>query len=145
MAESAHPGGLAAGVRWDLSHLYSGPDDPQIEKDLAGALAAATAFAERYRGRVASLGAAELARALDELEALQEPPARAGSFAGLVFAADTQTPRHGALLQHVQERGTEIRNALVFFELEWLAADSQHVEALLREPALARRRHFLAG
>jgi oligoendopeptidase F len=138
-------GGPAAGVRWDLSHLYAGPDDPKIEADLAGAHAAATAFAERYRGRVAALGAAELARAVDELEALQAPAARAGAFAGLLFAADTQTPRHGALLQHVQERGTEIRNALLFFELEWLAAESERADVLLGDPALARRRHFLAG
>ena len=48
------------------------------------------------------LGAPDLACAIDELEVLQEPAARAGSFAGLLFAADTQTPRHGALLQHVQ-------------------------------------------
>ena len=145
MAESATSGGPAAGVRWDLSHLYAGPDDPKIEQDLSGALTAATAFAERYRGQVASLDAPALARALDELEALQEPAARAGSFAGLTFAADTQTPRHGALLQHVQERGTEIRNALLFFELEWLAADAQTADALLADPRLGRRRHFLAG
>src|SRR5215468_5060018 len=125
MAQAVTTGGPAAGVRWDLSQLYAGPDDPQIEKDLAGALAAATAFA------------------VDEIEALQEPVARAGAFAGLLFAADTQTPRHGALLQHVQERGTEIRNALLFFELEWLAADAARADALLGEPALARRRHFL--
>ena len=145
MAEAASTGGPAAGVRWDLSDLYAGPDDPQIEKDLADALATATQFAERHRGRVAALEAPQLARALDELEALQEPAARAGSFAGLLFAADTRTPRHGALLQHVQERGTEIRNTLLFFELEWLAAEAPHAEALLREPILARRRHFLTG
>ena len=121
--KTAITGGPAAGVRWDLTHLYAGPDDPRIEKDLDGALAAAAAFAERYRGRVAALSAGELARAVDELEALQEPAARAGAFASLAFAADTATPRHGALLQHVQERGTEIRNTLLFFELEWLAAD----------------------
>src|SRR5437773_538919 len=66
MSETAVAGGPAAGVRWDLSHLYTGPDDPQIEKDLAGALAAANAFAERYRGRVALLAAPDLARALEE-------------------------------------------------------------------------------
>jgi oligoendopeptidase F len=145
MAEATTTGGPAAGVRWDLSHLYAGPDDPQIEKDLAGALAAANDFAARHRGRVASLGAAELARAVDELEAISEPAARVGAFAGLLFAADTQTPRNGALLQHVQERGTEIRNALVFFELEWLAVDAGRAEALLGDSALARRRHFLAA
>jgi oligoendopeptidase F len=145
MAEAATTGGPAAGVRWDLSHLYAGPDDPQIEKDLAGALAAANDFAARHRGRVASLGAAELARAVDELEAISEPAARVGAFAGLLFAADTQTPRNGALLQHVQERGTEIRNALVFFELEWLAVEAGRAEALLGDRALARRRHFLTA
>src|SRR5262245_24298476 len=143
--EATSAGGPAAGVRWDLTHLYAGPDDPRIEKDLDGALSAASSFAERYRGRVAALDAGELARAIDELEELQEPAARAGSFASLVFAADTATPRHGALLQHVQERGTEIRNALLFFELEWLAADGERAEALLRDPDLARRRHFLSG
>ena len=145
MTEAARAGGPATGVRWDLSHLYAGHDDPKLEADLDAAESAALAFAERYRGRVASLGAAEMARALDELEALQEPVGRAGAFAHLAFAADTATPRHGALLQHLQERGTEIRNRLLFFELEWLAADDDAVRAVLDDPALARRRHFLAG
>jgi len=30
------PGGLAAGVRWDLSHLYAGPDDPQVRVTVPG-------------------------------------------------------------------------------------------------------------
>jgi oligoendopeptidase F len=138
-------GGPAAGVRWNLSHLYAGPDDPKIEADLDAADAASAGFAERYRGRVAQLDAAELSRALDELEALEEPVGRAGSFASLAFAADTAAPRHGALLQHIQERGTEIRNRLLFFELEWLAADDATAGSLLAAPALAGRRHFLEG
>src|SRR5262249_43168035 len=32
-----------------------------------------------------------------------------------------------------------------FFELEWLAADGARADALLRDPDLARRRHFLGG
>ena len=50
------------------------PPSPRIERDLDAAEAAAKRFAERYRGRVAALGAQELAAALDELEALLEPP-----------------------------------------------------------------------
>ncbi len=136
--------GPAAGVTWDLSDLYAGPDDPRLESDLAGALAAAQAFAGRHRGRVATLDAAGLAAALDELEAFEEPAHRAGAYAQLLFAADTATPRHGALLQHVQERSSEIRNALVFFELEWVALDDGAAEKLLGDPALARRHHLLA-
>jgi oligoendopeptidase F len=152
MAEAALPdaaghadAGPAAGVTWDLSDLYAGPDDPRIEADLAGALAAARAFAERHRGRVAALDAVELAAAVDELEALEEPAQRAAVHAQLRFAADTANPRHGALLQHVQERATEIRNTLLFFELEWVALDDARTAALLGDPRLARRRHLLAN
>jgi oligoendopeptidase F len=144
VAEAAADRGPAAGVTWDLSDLYSGPDDPRLEADLAAALAAAQSFAERHRGRVAALDAPALAAALDELEAFEEPAHRAAAYAQLLFAADTATPRHGALLQRVQERASEIRNALVFFELEWVATDDARAEALLEDPALARRRHLLA-
>jgi len=137
--------GPARGVQWDLSDLYASPDDPRLERDLAEAAERAARFASSYRGRVAGLSAGELAAALDEYEAMQEPVARAGSYAGLLFAADTSVPRHGALLQHVQERGSAIRSELLFFELEWVALADASAEALLADPRLARRRHVLAA
>jgi oligoendopeptidase F len=137
--------GPARGVQWDLSDLYASPDDPRLEKDLAEAAERAARFAAAYRGRVAGLSAGELAAALDEYEALQEPVARAGSYAGLLFAADTSVPRHGALLQRVQERGSAIRSELLFFELEWVAVPDSAAEARLADPALARRRHVLSA
>ena len=144
-ASAAAPGGPSAGVSWDLSDLYASPEDPRLDADLDAGLEAANRFAKRYRGRIAQLPAAELAETLDQLEALNERVAKAGSYAGLLFAADTSDPRHGALLQRVQERGTEIRTTLLFFELEWLEVPDARVRALLEEPALARRRHFLAA
>ncbi len=141
-SDSANP---AAGVRWDLSDLYAAPDDPALETDLDRALERGRSFAQRHRGRVAALSAAGLAEALDELEALNELVVRAASYAQLLFAADTADPRHGALLQRVQERVSEIRNALLFFELEWVAVPADAADTLLAEPALARRRHFLAS
>ncbi len=141
--ESTDPAGLAAGVRWDLSDLYAAPDDPAIEADLDRALAQSQAFAERHRGGVAALAAADLAAAIDELEVLNEPAVRATCYSQLLFSADTSDPRHGALMQRVQERISEIRNTLLFFELEWVAVEAAAAEALLADPALARRRHFL--
>jgi oligoendopeptidase F len=132
-------------VRWDLSHLYEGPDDPRLDADLDASLSRSLAFAERYRDRLGALEAPELALAVDELEALQEPVARVGAYAQLLFAADTSEPRHGALLQHVQERVTEIRNALLFFELEWVSLDTERADALLTDAALANRRHHLVS
>ncbi|HVH17103.1 MAG TPA: M3 family oligoendopeptidase [Myxococcota bacterium] len=142
---AAGSGGPAAGVRWDLSDLYAGPDDPRIDADLDRALAAAREFAARHRGKLATLDARALAGAVDALETLQEPVARVGAYASLLFAADTATPRHGALLQHVQERGTAIHNELLFFELEWVAVDPSRADSLLADPALAHRRHYLSA
>ncbi len=135
--------GPAAGIRWDLSHLYPAPAEDKLNQDLDQALQGAESFAAKYRGRVADLSPAELGQALSEYEALQEPAARAGSFAQLQFAADTATPAHGALLQHVQERGTEIRQHLLFFELEWVAAPDEKAAQLLADPTLSGRRHLL--
>ena len=144
-AEAAQMGGPAAGVRWDLSDLYASPEDPRIEADLAQAQAAAQRFAERHRGGVARLSADALALALTELEAMSELAARPAIYAQLLFAADTSVPRHGALMQRVQERASEIRNTLVFFELEWVGLDDAAARVLIETPALERRRHFLAS
>jgi oligoendopeptidase F len=135
--------GPARGVAWDLGDLYDGPDDPRLDKALAAAAEGAARFAAAHRGRVAGLSAGALAEALDALEALQEPVARAGAYAGLLFAADTSAARHGALLQHVQERGSAIRSELLFFDLEWVAVPDERAETLLADPVLARRRHLL--
>jgi oligoendopeptidase F len=143
--ESTDPAGLAAGVCWDLSDLYTGPDDPAIEADLDRALERASDFADRHRDAVAGLSAADLGIAIDELESLNEPVVRAACYSQLLFAADTSDPRHGALMQRVQERISEIKNRLLFFELEWVALESGAAEALLGHPALAGRRHFLAS
>ena len=51
----------------------------------------------------------------------------------------------GRCMQRVQERASEIRNTLVFFELEWVGLDDAAAGALLAAPALAARRHFLAS
>jgi len=143
LSETTQDPGPAAGTRWNLSDLYAGVADPALDADLDGARDAAKAFAKQLRGRVAELAPAELAAAVDELERLQEPAWRASAYASLVFAGNTQDPAHGALLQRVQERGSEIRNLLVFFDLEWVAVSDERVAILLADPALAGHRHLL--
>ena len=80
--------GPAGGVRWDLSHLYDGPDDPRLDADLDRALSEAREFESRQRGQVAALAAADLAAALDALEAIYERMTRAASYADLLFSSD---------------------------------------------------------
>jgi oligoendopeptidase F len=78
-----------------------------------------------------------------ELVEINEAVGRAASYAMLSFATDTADPARGALLQRVQERGTEIETRLLFFDLEWAALDDSRVEELLAGDELEFCRHHL--
>ena len=130
-------------TEWDLSPLVDGEGDAGVDRILADAGVRAAAFSDAYAGRVASLDADELEKAMHELEWINDLVGRAGSYASLQFATDTADPARGALLQRVQERGTEIETRLLFFELEWAALDDERTEELLQSDGLAFCRHHL--
>ena len=114
-----------------------------VEALLDDAQRRADAFAAAHAGKVAELDGPGLAAAMRELATLQELVGRAGSYAMLNFATATADPERGALLQLVQERGTQIETALIFFELEWAALDDERAEALLADDGLDFCRHHL--
>ena len=118
-----------AGIAWDLEPLLDGAAG--VDALLEEAQRRADAFAAAHAGKVAELDGPGLVAAMRELEALQELVGRAGSYAALAFSVATADPQRGALLQLVQERGTQIETALLFFELEWAALDDERAEALL--------------
>jgi oligoendopeptidase F len=140
------PASSADGVSWNLRDLYQSINDPRINDDLQTALAEARAFETAHRGRIAVAGGPApdfLATALRQLEALSERMDRPAVYAGLVHAARTDDPRHGALLAHTREQRTEINKHLIFFDLEWVQVDDAAAERLIRSPQLARYRHYL--
>jgi oligoendopeptidase F len=130
-------------VAWDLEHLVDGAGPAGVERQLDEAGRRATAFAERYAGRVGELDGPGLEEAMRELAAISELVGRAGSYAHLDFSIDTGDPRRGALIARVTERATAIETALVFFELEWAAVDDAHADAVLAHEGLDFARHHL--
>src|SRR3954470_22752056 len=133
-------------VAWDLSHLLNGAgDDPQAGVDalLADAQGRADAFAQRYAGKLAEIDGPTLVEAMKELGEIEEIAGRAGTYAHLAFAIDTASPANGALLQRVEEKGTQIETALLFFHLEWAALDDARAEELLATEGLEFARHHL--
>ncbi len=136
----------AQGITWDLNDLFSSYDDPRIDATLNQCRAQAEAFAERYRGRIEdanSLTAETVFQALQALEAIQESLNRVASYAGLLYAADTSRPEYQDLEQRVEQRSTEIKNLLLFFELDWLRLDEPTAKRVTEDPVLANHRHYL--
>ena len=96
-------------------------------------------IAERYKGKLAALGSdgAALAEAVKAYEALSDVMGRLGSYAGLLYTADTTDPVKAKFYGDVQEKLTTISTDLVFFELELNQIAEADLAAAMQVPALA--------
>ena len=130
-------------VSWDLSPLVHGEDDAGADRLLDEAIQRAQAFADSHAGRIGALEPSSFAAAVAELQEISELASRAGNYAMLRFSIDTADPALGALLQRVQEKGTQIETKLLFFELEWAALRDERADELLAADGLDTARHFL--
>lgn len=132
----------AEGVEWDLETLLDGV---ALDGLLDAADVIAAELAERGRGQIATMSAAELGAFHARYGELLDRLGRAESYAGLRFAGDTSDPANGALMARVQERATAISTRLLFIDLEWADAADEHVEAILADPdrSLDPVRHHL--
>ena len=92
---------------------------------------------------MAELDGAGLRTAMEHLAEISELAGRAANYAHLRFAADTEDPANGALVQMVSERGTAIQTKLLFFELEWVELDDERAEELLATEGLEFAAHYL--
>ena len=130
-------------VRWDLSALFSSPDDPKVEESWVAANAAADRFGEAYRGKVADLSATELLTAIEAIEGIYQTVAKPMGYAHLRFATDSGDAAVGAFMQKQSERGTELSVKLMFFELELQKVSAEVMDALIADPVLAPYVHFI--
>ncbi len=140
---SAAPTSVSGLPVWDLSDLYDRQDSPELASDLTEADASADAFAARYAGRLGSLDAPALAAAIAEYERIDELLGRAGSYAGLLFAGDSEDSAIGRFSQSINERVTQISTRLIFFTLELNGIEDEALAALLTDPSLLRWQPFL--
>ncbi len=132
----------SAEIRWDLSDIYAGPNDPQIEADMVRSRKLAQSFSARFKGRIASLSAVELAEALAEYEAIVILINRIGQYVYLVWSVDTGDQALGQLMAKSEEHWSAVQQEVLFFELEWANAPVESA-ALANDPLLAEYRHFL--
>jgi oligoendopeptidase F len=133
----------AEDVAWDLSDLYESGDDPRLEADVREAEEAATAFRERYYGKVAELDATALREAIEERERIESIFTRAIYYAHLWFATDMADAPRGALVARLTEQGAALDTQLLFFGLEIAALEDEQADALLASDELEHWRHWL--
>jgi oligoendopeptidase F len=82
---------------------------------------------------------------LEELEMIIRGVGSSRRLRRTALRADTAKPEYQDLEQRVEQRSTEIRNLLLFFELEWLKLDDAAANHIMANPSLASHKHYLAG
>ncbi|KAB2850202.1 MAG: M3 family oligoendopeptidase [Hyphomicrobiaceae bacterium] len=124
---------------WNLADLYPSPRSKLLGRDIAKAAKDSAAFKARYQGKLENLlkeGKA-LAGAIAEYEALDDLLGRIGSYAGLLYAANTADPENAKFYGDMQEKLTTITSDLLFFTLELNRLEDQPLEKAMRVPELA--------
>ena len=128
---------------WNLGDLYASPEDPKFAADMKTGEELARAFAETYRGKLASLGGEGIAAALKDYEALSDLLGRTGSYAQLYYVGDTTDSQRGKFYGDVSAKLTEISTLLLFFELEMNRIDDAALQQAMQVPALAHYRPWI--
>lgn len=132
-------------IRWDLTDLYAGIDDPAIDRGLSELIERSKSFEATYKGRLsaADLTAETLLAAVQEYEAIDNESSKPGVYAHLLFSTDTSDAARGAFLQKIREKSTELSLPLLFFTLEIAAAPAEVIEPLIQSPELSNYKHYL--
>ncbi|MFC7051754.1 M3 family oligoendopeptidase [Hansschlegelia quercus] len=129
---------------WNLTHLYSGVDAPEVQADLAKADADARAFEERYKGRLGDLAVSgQLISAIKDFEAFDDLTGRIASYASLINAQNTIDPAGSKFYGDVREKLNDVWSHLLFFSLELNRLDDAVIETAMADPALNHYRPFL--
>jgi oligoendopeptidase F len=124
---------------WDLRDLYAAPDAPEFARDMGWLEQACADFAATYEGRLATLDAAGLLKAVQDYERIDITAGRIMSFAGLRYYQNTMDSDRAKFMADAEGKVTEFTTSLVFWSLEFNRLDDDHLAALLAANAdLAR-------
>jgi oligoendopeptidase F len=129
-------------TRWDLTFLYKGYDDPQIDLDLETADKMADDIA-KYRGKLSSLSSSEFAVFLQKHEEIGTLLVQCGSYGSLLFSQETTNDNFKALFARVQQKNVGIGNKLIWINLEINKMEAEVFSKFLKDPQLKNYHHYL--
>lgn len=129
-------------ISWNLTELFAGTNDPNLEQSISSATGSANTFEKRYRGKITSLSANELLTCLQTFENFQMQMGNVSLYASLSFSANMTLPETQALYDKINKLEAKLSKQLAFFSLE-LGALIKNNPELIEAPVLAGYRHML--
>ena len=128
---------VATQPRWDLTDLFASYEDPAIQTTLDHCLDQTQNIVAQFKGKLATLSAAELKNAYLAVENCFAGLFKVSQYVNLIYTTDTTSDPIKALVAKIDEFETEMSNLLVFFELELGEVPEATAQAWLTDPALA--------
>lgn len=135
----------AKGIVWDLSDMYSGIDDPEIEKDKKRVEKLTKTFIKKYRGKISSpnLVPELLLQSIKDDEELAVIIYRLGRYSNLLWMKNTGDEDVGKFYQSIEDFTSNISSEMLWYGLEWKDLDDRKANEVLKSPKLKKYRHRL--
>jgi oligoendopeptidase F len=121
-------------IRWDLTDLFNGIDDPKINESLALSSDRAVAFTRKYKNNIKDLTPIDLNHAYTELIEVLEPIYRVHQYGSLSLSTNTSNDGVKRLSSKIEQKLSSISNKILFFSLELAAR--KDLESLENIPEL---------
>ncbi len=128
---------------WDLTHLYSSPQAPELKADLATASQLVQKFAETYQGKLSEQDGAGFAQALKSYEELEDILGRVVSYAQLLYAGNNGDESIAQFYQNMQEEITTLSSQVLFFTLEINKLEDDLLERFFQNEECAHYRPWV--
>lgn len=117
--------------KWDLSHLYSGYDSPELENAFDMIEEQVASFEGVRNKLTADISTEQFMDVMKADETSTRIANKLYSFAGLSFTADTQDQKAQALQARVMQFLAENQNRTLFFSLWWKELDDANAKRLM--------------
>ena len=124
-------------IRWDLSDLFHGTNDPKIHQFKQEIIELSQQFATNYKGKIKTFSDTQLLQAFTDQERISERLYKLSQYSHLVYATDTSDTSAQKLMAEIDELGSDIQNQVLFFKLELAHVSDEVRETWIRSNALS--------
>jgi oligoendopeptidase F len=130
---------------WNLSLLYKGDNDPQIEKDMKAIEAAFAGFEKKYKGKDFTSSPSKLLPALKEIKDMHEKFGgnRPWRYFWLKSELDSSDEKALAKASSFEQRMVKAGNMTTFFDIVLGKIEPKRQKELLRSTELREFSHYL--
>ncbi len=127
---------------WDLSELYTSPEDPQIKADLAQVDTFIKEL-QTYRGKITALSSADLLPFIQKHEQMANVTGKIGLYTGLLESTHVADPDVTRFAKKTEEILIQKDTELIFVEVEMAQIDDATWKKHLSAPELEPYRAML--